>query len=137
MKYLLVLLLGLSVFAGCRKKPSPPPTGQNEAPSASAPQPGGGQSDAASAPPPTGPAEAAPAAPDAGAPPNAAASGEIMDLSTIRNALDSYVKKTGKVPEDLSVLVKAGYLRSLPMAPAGYRLFYDPITVTVSMPKKW
>jgi hypothetical protein len=55
----------------------------------------------------------------------------------VRAAVSSYTLKTGKIPNDLDEVVKAGYLRSLPVAPAGYRLHYDSITVTVSVIKKW
>ena len=141
MKSSLPFLLAVALFAGCKKKaeespaapPPPAPDAVQVIPAADAPPP----------PPPLGATADAPAPPDAPPPadnspaPAQRDPGEQVDLSGVRNALTSYMQKTGKVPNDLDELVKAGYLRALPVAPAGYRLFYDSVTVSVSMPKKW
>ena len=39
------------------------------------------------------------------------------DLYTIRNAIDQYTEQKAKAPQTLEDLVKAGYLRSIPVDP--------------------
>jgi hypothetical protein len=129
----LILTLALSWLTACGKKPEP----VTPVPSASGPKGISVQDSADAAPPVAAPAaEAPPTAEGAPAVPVVEA-GEVVDLSRLRAALVTYMQKTGKTPDDLNDLVKAGYFSALPVAPNGYRLFYDPITVSVSMVKKW
>jgi hypothetical protein len=91
------------------------------------------QSSAIPAPPPpteaTDPQSSAAPAPS----PAPATGGDPVDLSAINQAIDSYIKKTGKEPTRLEDLVSKGFLPALPVAPPGMKLRYDFAAVRVFM----
>lgn len=47
-------------------------------------------------------------------------------VQVVSAALDKYKTEKGKNAESLDELVKAGYLKEIPAAPAGKKLMYDP-----------
>jgi len=112
-------------------------------PATSTPPPVVAQPPGRHAPQPSQAAPAAAAQPGSAAEPStpsAAASGvalspaqEAAIVSPVQAALDAFQRAKNKVPNDLNEVIAAGYLRGMPVVPAGTKIFYDPITVTVSV----
>lgn len=53
---------------------------------------------------------------------------KVVDLASVRQALQMYHAAEGKFPATLQELVSSGYLRSLPQLPPGYKWEYNPQT---------
>jgi len=123
---------GCLVFASCSKPPVPPPAVPvaSQPPAKSVPgatQPG----DPSTPQPSTG--SSAPSTVTPAQPPSLSPAQQATILAPINAALDSFQRTKNKVPNDLNEVVASGLLRGLPPVPAGWKIFYDPITVTVSI----
>lgn len=129
----LAILSGIPAgFSGCRKSAppvappvvaKPPPQGTKEAPLV-------GQQPTPQPDPVNQPAQV-PVAPPPAVLPSPAEQAAI--LAPVSVALESFQKVKNKVPNNLNEVVAAGFLKNLPPVPVGTKIYYDPITVTVSI----
>lgn len=53
---------------------------------------------------------------------------KVVDLASVRQAIQMYHAAEGRFPATLQELVSSGYLRALPQLPPGYRWEYNPQT---------
>ena len=60
-----------------------------------------------------------------------------MDINALKEAVAKFKEKYGRLPEELSRLVGAGLLASLPKDPDGQDYVYDPVTGDVKPPTMW
>ena len=58
---------------------------------------------------------------------------KVVSLAQVQQALQQFHASEDRWPKDLQELVKAGFLASVPAAPAGQRVVYDPATGAVRM----
>jgi len=58
---------------------------------------------------------------------------EAVLLAPVNAALLAFQKTKNKVPNDLNELIVAGFLKGMPPVPPGRKIYYEPITVTVSV----
>ena len=123
----LVILVGIAAgSAGCGK-PAAPSTSK---PLAAPPPPTTAQPQASRDP--SGATQSTPAP----APPAAATldpAQEAAILAPVTAALATFQQVHKSVPNNLDELVAKGTLKGLPPVPAGWKIYYDPITVTVSI----
>lgn len=125
------LICGL-ILVGCGKEqPAPEPQVKKPAtPSANAvPELKATAQEPAPPPPTTAAAPAASSAPQATAPE------EVKQdvLTTVLHATQSFMINKERPPKDLQELVQTGYLKSMPVAPAGKKLVFDPSRGTIKL----
>lgn len=127
------LICGL-ILVGCGKEqPAPEPQVKKPAtPSANAVPDLKATAQESAPPPPTTTTAAAPAASSA---PPATAPEEVKQdvLTTVLHATQSFMINKERPPKDLQELVQTGYLKSMPVAPAGKKLVFDPSRGTIKL----
>ena len=114
----LVLVAGLCLFSGCGKKDAAPPAPPTNAPSASGN-------------PLTAPVDYLGAV-------NQAHKNAIktIDTAALSRQIDLFHEQEDRYPKDLNELVSQHYLNSLPKAPYGMKLQYNPATGQVRVVKE-
>ena len=59
-----------------------------------------------------------------------------VDLSTVNHAIQQFQVEQGRNPKDLNELVQEKYIPSIPPAPYGSRIDYDPATGVAKVVKQ-